>query len=152
MPAPKGNQFAKGNKGGAPTKYNSDILKKTKKYIDSCEDEEYQLIKTDGDKSTSFENKIRVKLPTIEGLALYLETNRDNIYEWEKEHAEFSDILKKLRAKQASKLIENGLSGDYNPLISKLILSKHGYVEKSEVDSHHTGEVSFINDLPRPKK
>lgn len=138
--------------GGRPTDFNQAIIAKTQKYIDSCKDEEYRLIKSDGAQSTSYENKTKVCLPTIEGLALCLDVNRDTIYQWEKDHEEFSDILGKLRSKQAQMLIDKGLSGDYNPTIAKVLLTKHGYIEKQEVDNKHSGNVSFINTMPRPEK
>lgn len=138
--------------GGRPSDFSQVVLVKTQKYIDSCKDEEYRVVKSDGAQSTSYENKIRVNLPTIEGLALYLGIARDTVYEWEKEHKEFSDIIGVLRSQQANMLINNGLSGNYNPTIAKVLLSKHGYVEKQEVDNTHKGSVSFINDMPRPQK
>ena len=39
-----------------------------------------------------------------------------------------------LRAKQCVKLLNSGLSGDYNPFIAKALLSKHGYKDGSELD------------------
>ena len=72
-------------------------------------------------------------LPSIEGLARYLEVSRDTLYEWEKQYPEFSDILEAVRAEQADRLINNGLSGDYNPTITKLMLSKHGYSDKTDI-------------------
>jgi len=91
-------------------------------------------------------------LPTIEGLALALNVSKDTLYEWEKIEPEFSDVLKKLRESQAQKLIQNSLVGRYNPLITKLMLSKHGYIEKKEVDNNINGNVQFVNDVPRPPK
>jgi len=68
--------------------------------------------------------------PTVEGLAVYLGINRDTIYARE----EFSDIIKKIKDKQAKIMLKGGLAGDFNSVIAKLILSsKHGYVEKSEL-------------------
>lgn len=133
--------------GGRPTIYGEDIITKTKAYIDSCEDEQYQLIKTDGDKSTTWENKVRVNLPSIEGLALELGINRETIYAWEKEKLEFSNILGKLREKQAKMLIKNGLSGDYNPTIAKLLLAKHGYRETIDTDVTSKGEKIEMNSI-----
>lgn len=92
----------------------------------------------------------RVLLPTIEGLANTLEVSRDSLYEWESDK-DFSDILEKLRQCQAEKLIQLGLQGRYNATIAKMMLSKHGYVEKSEVDNNINGAVQFVNDVPRPK-
>ncbi len=74
-------------------------------------------------------------LPTIEGLAEELDVTRETLYDWEKVSDDFSDIVKRLRQKQAQKLIQNSLVNKYNPMISKLLLSKHGYVEKTEQDN-----------------
>lgn len=119
---------------GRPTEYKEDILVKAKEYIDSCEDEETQKVKQSNNNKgyEMYYNKIKVNLPTIEGLAVYLEISRDTIYDWEKKYKEFSDIIERLRAKQANALINNGLSGDYNATIAKVLLTKHGYREGIE--------------------
>jgi hypothetical protein len=80
------------------------------------------------------ESRLKVNIPSIEWLANHLELHRDTIHQWEKEEGkeDFSDILRELRNEQAKRLINNGLSGAYNPTIAKLILSKHWYVEKTE--------------------
>jgi hypothetical protein len=123
---------------GRPTEYSEKILQKAIEYLDSCEDDEIQQTIGMSAKGTElFKNKVVVNLPTIEGLALHLGIHRDTIYEWEKsknedesfKYPEFSDILGKLRAKQANMLINKGLSGDYNPTIAKVLLTKHGYRE-----------------------
>jgi hypothetical protein len=72
--------------------------------------------------------------------------NRDTIYDWETKEPEFSDILGKLRAKQAHMLITNGLSGDYNPTIAKVLLTKHGYREGQEVTGKDGGALSVNFD------
>ena len=122
--------------GGRPQEYNEDILVKAQEYIDSCEDQEYERIKTEGDKSTSYELSVKVKIPTIEGLAVYLKVSRSTIYDWKEKFPEFSDILEQLLAIQGERLLSNGLSGTYNAKIAQLMLSKHGYVEKQEVDNN----------------
>lgn len=73
-------------------------------------------------------------LPTIERLAIILDVSRDTLYDWEKENEEFSYILRTLRNSQADKLIQNSLIGRYNGVISKLMLSKHGYIEQTATD------------------
>jgi DNA-binding XRE family transcriptional regulator len=80
-----------------------------------------------------YKQKLKVNLPSVEGLALALGISRNTIYDWESEHPEFSDIINVLRAKQAVKLLNSGLSGEYNPFIAKALLSKHGYSEKQEI-------------------
>ena len=123
-----------------PTDYNENTIKFTQDYLDSCVDTEEDYTKSQGDKSSSYERLIRVKLPTIEGLAVYLGVNKTTIYEWESRYPEFSNVLAQLRSKQAETLINKGLSGDYNPIISKLLLMKHGYAEKTETDVTTKGE------------
>ena len=125
---------------GRPKEYSEEIITKTREYINSCVDEEYTRIKTDGATSTSYDNLVKVKLPSIEGLAVYLKISRDTIYDWQKKYPEFSDIVKELLALQAERLVNNGLNGTYNASIAKLILSKHGYVEKQETDVTSGGE------------
>ena len=111
--------------GGRPTEYNEDILTRANEYLKLCEDEEVEQEKKEG----WITYKTKVRLPTIEGLARYLQISRDTLYAWEKKHAEFSYITEDLRLEQAEKLINGGLSGDYNPTISKVLMTKHGYRE-----------------------
>jgi hypothetical protein len=129
-----------------PTKLTPELTKKAWKYIEQAKD----TVEVLGDNKPVVINN--VNLPTIEGLASYLGTHRDTLYEWEKESIEFSDILTHVRNNQAERLINKGLSGSYNPVIAKLLLSKHGYIEKQQQDLNHSGDVTFINDLPRPNK
>ena len=116
-----------------PVEYNSSILDKANEYLETCIDERYDWTKSDGAQSTSYEHRILVRLPSIEGLARYLSVARSTVYKWKEEYPEFSDILEEILAEQAERLISNGLSGDYNPTISKLILTKHGYSDKQEI-------------------
>lgn len=122
---------------GRPTEYTPAILKKAQKYLDECEDEEVQVVKQSGNNKSGgyemFDSRLKVKLPSIEGLSRYLNVSRDSLYEWSSKHVEFSDILEDVRAEQAQRLINNGLSGDYNSTITKLMLSKHGYSDKTEL-------------------
>jgi hypothetical protein len=120
---------------GRPTEYSLEILESAKAYLDSCQDtEEQQVIGLSAKGTELYKQKLKVNLPSIEGLALYLHVHKDTLYEWEKIHPEFSDVLGDIRAKQADRLINNGLSGDYNPTIAKLLLTKHGYSDKTETD------------------
>jgi len=118
---------------GRPTEYSQDIILKAQEYILNCRDEDYSQKKSESVNSAVYENKIKVKLPSIEGIAVYLGIHKDTIYEWEKIYPEFSDIINKLRQIQAERLINNGLSGDYNPMITKLLLAKHGYRDTQEL-------------------
>lgn len=121
--------------GGRPTIYTEELVEEAKLYLEERKDEIEEYHKTRGEKSDTYERLVHVRLPTLEGLALRLKVSRETLYAWEKEHQEFSDILGDIRAAQAERLINGSLSGEYNPLISKLLLSKHGYIEKQDVTS-----------------
>lgn len=126
---------------GRPPIYSQEILDKAWEYIDICEDDEIQQTIGMSAKGTElFKNKVIVKLPTKGGLARYLGVNRDTLYQWSKDHPEFSDIMESLGAKQEDELINKGLSGDYNPTIAKVLLTKHGYHDKQETDITTKGE------------
>lgn len=100
------------------------------------------------------------KIPTAAGLSLFIGISRSTLYEWvkvkdNKLNVRLSDIFDDIQATQENKLINNGLSGDFNSTITKLMLTKHGYSDKVdtaltgsgggaiEVDQHW--EVEFIN-------
>lgn len=109
-----------------PTLYSPEILEKTRQYILNCND-------TPENKELNIPKQ--VNLPTIEGLAYEIKINKDTIYAWCREHEEFSDVIDDLRAKQAKSLMNNGLSGNYSPVIAKVLLTKHGYTDKTDVTS-----------------
>ncbi len=91
-----------------------------------------------------FDKKLRVKLPTIGGLALYIGVCEDTLHEWAKVHPRFSVSLKKVKTMQAERLLDKGLSGDYNSTIAKLILSaNHGMSDRTDHTSG--GEKISIN-------
>jgi hypothetical protein len=48
-------------------------------------------------------------------------------------------------------LINNGLSGDYNPTIAKVLLSKHGYREEVKQDTEHSGSVVSHHTIDHSK-
>lgn len=73
-------------------------------------------------------------IPNIAGLACYLGTSRSRIYEYRDQSEEFRDILEAVLALQESKLVNSGLKGDFNSTITKLMLTKHGYSDKQELD------------------
>lgn len=126
---------------GRPTDYSENIIQATQDYINQCVDTTEQVVIGESEKFTSYKEKTIVNLPCIEGLAVHLGVHRDTIYEWEKIHKEFSDTLHTLRSIQAQRLINMGLGGNYNPMIAKLILTKHGYADKQELE--HSGGIKM---------
>ena len=101
--------------GGRPTKYTPELVEKAKAYITDYE--------THGD-----------VIPSIAGLASVLDVSRTLLYDWEKAHEEFLYILEGIKREQQKVLLNKGLSGDFNSAITKLVLGKHGYHDKQEVD------------------
>lgn len=133
---------------GRPIEYDYERLGPLiEEYINKCVDEVEEYHKTRGEKSDSYERLVRVKLPTIEGLALYLGIDKTTVYEWEKTYAEFSHDVKRVRALQAERLINSGLSGDYNPMIAKVLLTKHGYNDKTDINLRDTSEEPTDDEL-----
>lgn len=121
---------------GRPTDFNEQILTDAWSYIQDFANDEIK------------EQKLKVNLPSIEGLALYLEISRSTLYLWQKEHKDFSDIIEVLQQKQAQVLMNNGLSGNYNPTIAKVLLTKHGYTDKQEIEqkTEHSGSIEHKID------
>lgn len=123
------------NLGGRPTDYDENLVPaKSIEYIQSCEDVEESKITGQSDSFTKYETKLKVNLPTIEGLARYLKISRSTLYLWRDQHEKFSDIIEELQQKQVERLLNMGLSGDYNSTIAKVLLTKHGYTDKTEID------------------
>lgn len=88
-------------------------------------------------------NRLNVKLPSIEWLAKYIKISRSTIYLWRDANPTFSDILEEILEEQAERLINMGLQGTYNWTITKLLLAKHWYIEKQEVEN----KVSVLWDV-----
>ncbi len=121
---------------GRPTKYREEYIGMAQHYLAEYTDAEFERGE---DRNVTY--KIRVKLPTIEGFARYLGVNKTTLYEWSKEHPAFSNALEEIKTEQLERLINNGLNGDYNSTIAKLMLSSnHGMREKSETDVTSGGE------------
>lgn len=73
-------------------------------------------------------------VPSIAGLSLVLKISRSTVYEWSRVvDSEFSYIVSDLMAIQEEKLLNGGLSSNYNASIAKLMLTKHGYTDRQEI-------------------
>jgi len=120
-----------------PNEFKEEYIDKVEEYLASNTDEEVRVVQLKSDKGyEKFEHKLKVKLPTIEGFAGFIGVSKKSVYNWEKENREFLHALDKIRIEQQNRLINMGLSGEYNPTIAKLILSSnHGMREKSDVTS-----------------
>lgn len=133
---------------GRPTKYSQEILVKSNEYIENCKDDFEEILESENDKTgrTRFERKLRVRLPKAEGLALHLDVSRDTLYEWAKVHKEFSYILDRINQIQADRVINEALAGNYNPMIAKLLLGKHGYSDKQEIEQRQVIDLKLSKE------
>lgn len=120
---------------GRPIEYNYIELKPfiEEYFIESCD--------IDEDKENNIKKKVNI--PSIEGLCLKLNIAKDTLYRWEKEYEEFSYDIDRVRKEQAKRLLNKGLSGEYNPTIAKVLLTKHGYREGVDTTTND-------KDIPQP--
>jgi hypothetical protein len=124
------------NKGGRPEEYKEEYCEKVDEYLKECQDEEIRVIKQSNLEKgyEMYDNRLKVKLPTIEGFALFIGVSKKSIYNWEKDNPKFLHSLDKIKTEQQQRLIDKGLSGDYNSTIAKLILSaNHGMRERTDI-------------------
>src|SRR5690554_3055676 len=112
--------------GGRPTDYTEERLSAAERYVSGG-------WKESGD-----------KVPTVVGLAAEIGVARSTCYEWAKDpqKTEFLDILTRVEEIQERTLVNGGLSNDFNPAITKMMLTKHGYSDKQEID-HRSGDGSM---------
>lgn len=111
---------------GRPTKYSPEILEKAQDYLEN----------------------FTTAVPTLEDLSLELRISRDTVYDWssQEDKKEFSYIVNDILAKQSSVLIDKGLRGKFNPTICKLLLHKHNYNDKIEVEQENIHRFPDLTD------
>ena len=102
--------------GGRPTKYNDEMQAKADAYVDG-----------------GFEDCGDV-VPIAAGLSCELRVNTDTLYEWARVNPRFSETMKRLMKTQERLLVAKGLTSTTNTVITKLLLSNHGYSEKTQTD------------------
>lgn len=114
--------------GGRPSKYSQEIIDKTADYIIN-------------------HAKYGDVVPSNAGLACELNVSRETVNVWGNTKPEFSDMLAQLQARQERLLLSNGLTGEYNSNITKLMLAKHGHSDKVQQD-----QISSDNSMTPPTR
>ena len=117
---------------GAPTKYKEEYVDKVDEYLSANVDEGIEIVKQANTEKgyEMYDHKLKVKLPTVGGFAIFLGVSERTLYNWGDDYPEFLQSLEKIVQEQKKRLINMGLSGDYNSTIAKLILSaNHGMRE-----------------------
>tara|TARA_R110000851_G_scaffold3161_1_gene12884 strand:- start:1705 stop:2151 length:447 start_codon:yes stop_codon:yes gene_type:complete len=112
-----------------PTSYDKALVEKAEAYL-----KEFELKQSEREGTTSEE-----VIPTIVGLCRYIERGKTTVYNWiaetkDKEKDTFRDICSGIAELQEIKLVTGGLVGGWNPQVTKMILTKHGYSDKQEID------------------
>ena len=102
---------------GRPTKMTPALVKKAAEYL------------------SNYSTKHKHAIPSVMGLCKVLKIARTTVYGWanEDDGNVFSDILAEIKSLQELDLTNHGLLGTFNPTITKLILTKHGYSDKQEL-------------------
>lgn len=101
---------------GRPTKYTPELLEKAHAYMN-------------GEWETEYDHAF----PSVVGMCVAIGIDKSTAYAWaDDETKEFSDILSTLSTIGESVLINKGLKGEHNSNISKLVLGKFGYKDRSE--------------------
>jgi hypothetical protein len=115
---------------GRPSKYNELTLEITENYIRNYAQYGHAI-------------------PSNAGLSIVLGVHRDTVQSWanDPDKAAFSDMLVRLQSEQEQILLSKGLTGEYNSNIAKLVLAKHGYADKSDVNQNITIHEKTIDDL-----
>ena len=115
-----------------PTKYTPELLKKATHYIENY-------------------SEYGKNIPSVVRLAQVLDISSRTLEKWNVEgtKTEIIRILDKIRDCQHMELVENGLAGNYNSNIAKLVLGKHGYHDKQELTADIKTEEVGNNELAR---
>lgn len=142
------NELIKKRKRGRPKKNKEDYIIKAIEYYNLFDELDIKLNLA----------KTKQVLPTIEGLALYLNTYIEEIYRYKNENKDFCKIVNKIITKQISMLINLGLIQSFNKGMVSLLLSRHGYYDKTEVNLTTENKEKIdkvldnINDILNNKK
>ena len=101
---------------GRPTDYSEEMLAQAKAYmLDGYRDREEVV-------------------PSIAGLSRHLGKNRDTMYAWREAHPEWDELMGILLSHQEVIALNNGLTGKFNPAITKMVLANHGYSDRQDIN------------------
>ncbi len=87
-------------------------------------------------------------VPTVVGLCRHIKRSKSTVYSWaqDSDKQEFLDILGEIEEIQHIDLVGGGLGNTFNSSITKMMLTKHGYSDKQEID-HSSSD----NSMSPPK-
>lgn len=103
---------------GRPSKYDDEVQAMAEDYVENFKDY--------GD-----------VVPTLAALALHVGVSIPTLYAWAKEdNPEFLYVFNRLELLQHKALVNGGLAGGFNPAVTKMMMTKHGYSDK--IEQSHT--------------
>lgn len=121
------------SKFGRPTSYNDEVLAAAYYYVEHFDEFEGEVV------------------PTVVGMCRYIKRGKTTVYNWiadeDKTKDDFRDIVSALEESQHLYLVNKGLVGKFNPMITKLMMGKHGYSDKQEIESSVKAETKNFNDF-----
>lgn len=104
-------------KMGRPTEYSEEVNQAAKDYLLQYNTEHDQMV------------------PSVVGMAVALNLSKTTLYDWANDGiGDFADTLAQCNNIQHVKLLNGGLSNTFNAAITKLMMSNHGYSEKSAME------------------
>lgn len=114
--------------GGRPSKYNAELIRKAREYLDNYQDNGHTI-------------------PTSAGLCLAIGISKETCNQWEKDKnkSQFSEVCRRIRLIQEQSLLDKGLEGTWNSNITKLVLSKHGYTDNPQGNQGNGGITVQVN-------
>ena len=102
--------------GGHPTTCTQEIADKAREYIENYA--------TYGD-----------MIPSVVGMAIEIKVSRSTLYKWAEDNQfGFSHILEECNTSQHRILVNGGLGNTMNSNITKLVLGKHGFHDKQDIE------------------
>lgn len=75
-------------------------------------------------------------VPSLAGMAHYLDTSKAQLQAWLADgDEELADLVARLDTMQEKRLLRDGLLGNFNQTVTKMMLAKFGYMDKAQVDN-----------------
>ncbi len=137
---------------GRPTKYKKKYCNEMIEYFDkqpqSCMYKEEYF--SDGQLKSKVPIMIAIEFPTFQGFANEIGINIDTLYEWKKQHKEFSEAYTRAKQIQEKIWLVNGMSGLYNAQFAQFFGKNClGYKDKQENINIETNYEEYLKKVER---
>ena len=138
----------KKKKIGRPPKYKKEFCDAIVEYfsVEPYEEREIDHYDKDGNVKWTDYKRMSNRIPTLRGFAKKIKVDHTTVYQWVKDHPEFSNAFTRAQELRKWFIIENGLEGTYNPTFA-IFVAKNITDMKDKVE--HEIEVKpklIIND------